>query len=154
MGKSLQELKEMIDSVIVENGKGQITAQALNLVLNEMSEALSEMGGSGGGGGAEAYYIYTSENINEETGDMFISEEERQHNAEQYLKIVENYNNNITSNIFIKWIINGMPLECHAVALTVASEPDEPDINYIMCILMGLNEIIIMIAPDGSVIAY
>ena len=57
MGKSLQELKEMIDSVIMENGKGQITAQALNLVLNEMSEALSEMGGSGGGGGGHQIYI-------------------------------------------------------------------------------------------------
>jgi hypothetical protein len=152
MGKSLQELKEMIDSVIVENGKGQITAQSLNLVLNEMSEAFSEIGGSGGGGGAEAYYIYTSENINEETGDMLISEEERNHNAEQYLKIVENYNNNIVSNIFIKWILMDVPFEFHTIAFTITSDPEEPNINYIGCIFNGFQEIMIMIAPDGSVI--
>lgn len=151
MGKSLQELKEMIDSVIVENGKGQITAQSLNLVLNEMSEALSEMGGSGGGGGAEAYYIYTSENINEETGDMLISEEERQHNAEQYLKIVENYNNNIVSNIFTKVTEMGVSFELHAISFTVMSYPEE-DIKYVMCIFMHMREVMMMIAPDGSVI--
>lgn len=66
MGKSLQELKEMIDSVIVENGKGQITAQALNLVLNEMSEALSEMGGSGGGGGAYQIHVPVTEELTAE----------------------------------------------------------------------------------------
>lgn len=48
MAKTIEELKQMIDSVIVENGKGQITGQGLNLVLNEMSDALSEMGGGGG----------------------------------------------------------------------------------------------------------
>lgn len=53
MAKTIEELKQMIDSVIVENGKGQITGQGLNLVLNEMSDALSEMGGGGG-----AYQVY------------------------------------------------------------------------------------------------
>lgn len=58
MAKTIEELKQMIDSVIVENGKGQITGQGLNLVLNEMSDALSEMGG--GGGGAYQVHIPTS----------------------------------------------------------------------------------------------
>lgn len=53
MAKTIEELKQMIDSVIVENGKGQITGQGLNLVLNEMSDALSEMGGGSG-----AYLVY------------------------------------------------------------------------------------------------
>lgn len=54
MGKTIEELKQMIDSVIVENGKSQITGQGLNLVLNEMSDALSQMGGGGSG----AYQVY------------------------------------------------------------------------------------------------
>ena len=38
MGMSKEELKEMIDNVIVSNGKGQITADVLNLVLNNIAE--------------------------------------------------------------------------------------------------------------------
>ena len=41
MGKTKEEIKEMIDSVITTNGNGQITGHALNLVLNEMAEMLS-----------------------------------------------------------------------------------------------------------------
>lgn len=63
MAKTIEELKQMIDSVIVENGKGQITGQGLNLVLNEMSDALSEMGG---GGGAYQVYIPTTGELTEE----------------------------------------------------------------------------------------
>jgi hypothetical protein len=50
MGMSKEELKEMIDNVIVSNGKGQITADALNLVLNNIAE------NAGGGGGIMSVY--------------------------------------------------------------------------------------------------
>lgn len=72
MAKTIEELKQMIDSVIVENGKGQITGQGLNLVLNEMSDALSEMGGGGG-----AYQIYIPS-----TGEL--TEEQIAFNAQQF----------------------------------------------------------------------
>lgn len=74
MAKTIEELKQMIDSVIVENGKGQITGQGLNLVLNEMSDALSEMGG--GGGGAYQIHIPT-------TGGE-LTEEQIAFNAQQF----------------------------------------------------------------------
>lgn len=71
MAKTIEELKQMIDSVIVENGKGQITGQALNLVLNEMSDALSEMGGGG------AYQVHIST-----TGEL--TPEQIAFNAQQF----------------------------------------------------------------------
>ena len=74
MAKTIEELKEMIDSVIVENGRGQITGQGLNLVLNEMSDALSEMGG---GGGACLVYVPMGEGEN-------LTKEQIAFNAKQY----------------------------------------------------------------------
>lgn len=49
MAKTLEELKEAIDNIIVENDKGEITATTLNMLLHDMSDTLSELGGSGGG---------------------------------------------------------------------------------------------------------
>lgn len=47
MAKTLEELKEAINNIIVENDKGEITATALNQVLQDMSDTLSELGGGG-----------------------------------------------------------------------------------------------------------
>lgn len=47
MVRTLEELKEMIDNTIIENDKGEITATSLNLVLQDMSDSLSAMGGGG-----------------------------------------------------------------------------------------------------------
>ena len=44
MGKTVEELKEMINNTITTNGRGQITGQGLNQVLNEMSDSLSKIG--------------------------------------------------------------------------------------------------------------
>ena len=49
MAKTLEELKEAIDNIIVENDKGEITATTLNMLLHDMSDTLSELGSSGGG---------------------------------------------------------------------------------------------------------
>ena len=48
MAKTLEELKEAIDNIIVENDKGEITAITLNMLLHDMSDTLSELGGGGG----------------------------------------------------------------------------------------------------------
>jgi hypothetical protein len=45
MGMSKDELKEMIDNTIFQNGNGQITGLGLNLVLNAIAENAG--GGSG-----------------------------------------------------------------------------------------------------------
>lgn len=39
---TVQELKEMINSTIVENGKGEITGTTLNLALNSIIEAFEK----------------------------------------------------------------------------------------------------------------
>ena len=45
--KTKEELKEMVDNTIVENGKGQITGHILNLTLTDIIDSM----GSGDGGG-------------------------------------------------------------------------------------------------------
>lgn len=47
-----EEIKEMIDATINENGKGNITGKALNLALNSIVDAMGE-----GGGGLMIQYL-------------------------------------------------------------------------------------------------
>jgi hypothetical protein len=59
MSEVIQELHEQINSVITKNGKGGITANSLNLVLNDMVDKLgSNSGNNGGGGVGENYTVY------------------------------------------------------------------------------------------------
>lgn len=46
MAKTIEELRESINNTINQNGTGQITGQGLNVLLNEMADVLSTMGGS------------------------------------------------------------------------------------------------------------
>lgn len=79
MGKTVEELKEMIDSVITTNGNGQITGLGLNLVLKEMSDSLSKIGSG-------FYYIYLNVDVSE-NGDLIFSE-----NKEKSLEHLQVYN--------------------------------------------------------------
>lgn len=55
---TFEEIKEMINSTIVENGERQITGKALNLALLEMITAMEENASGGDeGSGAETVYI-------------------------------------------------------------------------------------------------
>lgn len=84
MVRTLEELKEMIDNTIIENDKGEITATTLNLVLKDMSDSLSAMGGGGGG----QFDIYATFEM-PEGGDMTIicDEEQKAKNKEVFDKI-------------------------------------------------------------------
>ena len=48
---TIEELKDLIDNTINENGTKAITGQALNLALNEIANAVAEAATTGGGGG-------------------------------------------------------------------------------------------------------
>ena len=48
---TIEELKNLIDSTINENGTKAITGKALNLALNEITNAVAEAATTGGGGG-------------------------------------------------------------------------------------------------------
>ena len=53
---TIEELKNMIDSTINENGTKAITGKALNLALNEIANAVAEAATTGGGGGVKRLY--------------------------------------------------------------------------------------------------
>ena len=48
---TIEELKDLIDSTINENGSKAITGKALNLALNQIANAVAEAATTGGGGG-------------------------------------------------------------------------------------------------------
>ena len=53
---TIEELKDLIDSTINENGTKAITGKALNLALNEITNAVAEAATTGGGGGVKRLY--------------------------------------------------------------------------------------------------
>ena len=73
------ELIEAINSTIVANGQKGITAESLNLILNELVN-------SGGGTGGVTFYIG---NIDESTGAATQTEQQKAHNAEMF-QVVKN----------------------------------------------------------------
>lgn len=75
-----EELKEMIDSTINENGRREITGQSLNLALNAIVEAMGE----GGGAGAET--VYGPDGLDEANGVYLLTEEHKTANAAVYAK--------------------------------------------------------------------
>ena len=52
---TIEELKNMIDSTIIDNGTKAITGKALNLALNEIANAVAEAATTGGGGVKRLY---------------------------------------------------------------------------------------------------
>ena len=57
---TIEELKDLIDSTINENGTKAITGKALNLALNEITNAVAEAATTGGGGGVKRLYVGAS----------------------------------------------------------------------------------------------
>lgn len=57
---TIQELKDLIDSTINENGAKAITGQALNLALNEIVNAVAEAATTGGSA-AKTLYVGSDE---------------------------------------------------------------------------------------------
>ena len=85
MEDKLLELKNMINNVIVSSGKGQITGQGLNIVLNEMVDVLSTINNDK----SKALIIDAIDMDSD--GNMMIScsSEAKIHNKEIYEKMKE-----------------------------------------------------------------
>ena len=106
------EVKEMIDSTIYENGKGEVTAQNVNLamhgIVDAAEEAVSTLDGklttetsnrealeervktieeNGTGGGSQPIVVYLG--IINEDGSWSLTEEEKANNAEAFKVIKE-----------------------------------------------------------------
>ena len=86
MEDKLLELKNMINNVIVSSGKGQITGQGLNIVLNEMVDVLSTINND-----KSKALIIDSISIDSdgETTIISCSSEAMKHNKEIYEKMKE-----------------------------------------------------------------
>ena len=82
---TIEELKDLIDSTINENGTKAITGKALNLALNEITNAVAEAATTGGGGGVKRLYG---------NGDSITDPEQLASNAALYTEIVTALTNN------------------------------------------------------------
>ena len=78
---TIEELKDLIDSTINENGTKAITGKALNLALNEITNAVAEAATTGGGGGVKRLYA----DVN---GGSITDPEQLASNAALYTEIV------------------------------------------------------------------
>ena len=78
---TIEELKDLIDSTINENGTKAITGKALNLALNEITNAVAEAATTGGGGGVKRLYVDIS-------GGTLTNPEQLASNAALYTEIV------------------------------------------------------------------
>ena len=77
---TIEELKNLIDSTINENGTKAITGKALNLALNEITNAVAEAATTGGGG-VKRLYVDVS-------GGTLTDPEQLASNAALYTEIV------------------------------------------------------------------
>ena len=84
---TIEELKDLIDSTINENGTKAITGKALNLALNEITNAVAEAATTGGGGGVKRLYADVS-------GGTLTNPEQLASNAALYTEIVTALTNN------------------------------------------------------------
>ena len=85
---TIEELKDLIDSTINENGTKAITGKALNLALNEITNAVAEAATTGGGGsGVKRLYADVS-------GGSVTDPEQLASNAALYTEIVTALTNN------------------------------------------------------------
>ena len=84
---TIEELKDLIDSTINENGTKAITGQALNLALNEITNAVAEAATTGGGGGVKRLYVDVS-------GGTLTDPVQLASNAALYTEIVTALTNN------------------------------------------------------------
>ena len=84
---TIEELKDLIDSTINENGTKAITGQALNLALNEITNAVAEATTTGGGGGVKRLYVDVS-------GGTLTDPVQLASNAALYTEIVTALTNN------------------------------------------------------------
>lgn len=78
MAKTLEELQDAIKNVIAENDKGEITATHLQTILLDMSETLSELGGSNET--VNNIILATTIEPTEDGVSFYLSDEDKAHN--------------------------------------------------------------------------
>ena len=114
---TIEELKNMIDSTINENGTKAITGKALNLALNEIANAVAEAATTGGGGGVKRLYVDVS-------AGSITDPVQLASNAALYTEIVTALTNNELPPQVGVMIAEGGAYQCTTNILTSYQDPN------------------------------
>lgn len=79
---TIEEIKDLINSTITENGTKSITGKTLNLALNELASAVEEASANAGSRSERLYA-----NMDQSSGQLSVTEEQKTLNAALYEKL-------------------------------------------------------------------
>lgn len=79
---TIEEIKDLINSTITENGTKSITGKTLNLALNELASAVEEASANAGSRSERLYA-----NMDPSSGQTTVTEEQKVLNAALYEKL-------------------------------------------------------------------
>ena len=136
---TIQELKDLIDSTINENGTKAITGKALNLALNEITNAVAEAATTGGGGGVKRLYVDMS-------GGTLTDPEQLASNAALYTEIVTALTNGELPPQVGVSIAAGGAYQCLTNVQTVYHNPE-----VMLVFLLEGTPAVMILTSDGNV---
>ena len=137
---TIEELKDLIDSTINENGTKAITGKALNLALNEITNAVAEAATTGGGGGGvKRLYVDAS-------GGSVTDPEQLASNAALYAEIVTALTNDELPPQVGVLIAEGGVYQCITNVHTMYQDP-----NVKLVFVAEGNPSVATLTSDGNV---
>lgn len=137
---TIEELKDLIDSTINENGTKAITGKALNLALNEIVNAVAEAATTGGGGsGVKRLYVDAS-------GGSITDPEQLASNAALYTEIVTALTNDELPPQVGVLVTDGGEYQCVTNVQTVYQDP-----NVMLVFMSEGSPAVIKLTSDGNV---
>lgn len=136
---TIEELKDLIDSTINENGTKAITGKALNLALNEITNAVAEAATTGGGGGVKRLYFDAS-------GGSLTDPAQLASNATLYTEIVTALTNNELPPQVGVMIAEGGAYQCITNVQTVYQNS-----NVMLVFVADGTPIMATLTSDGNV---
>lgn len=136
---TIEELKDLIDSTINENGTKAITGKALNLALNEITNAVAEAATTGGGGGVKRLYVDSS-------GGTLTAPEQLASNAALYTEIVTALTNDELPPQVGVMIAMGGAYQCITNVQSVYQDP-----NVMLLFMVDGSPLMATLTSDGNV---
>ena len=136
---TIEELKDLIDSTINENGTKAITGKALNLALNEITNAVAESATTGGGGGVKRLYVDVS-------GGTLTDPVQLASNAALYTEIVTALTNNeLPPQVGILVSVGGQNANATFNSISYGGSA------IVFAYTMGSSQTIMVLTSDGNV---
>ena len=136
---TIEELKDLIDSTINENGTKAITGKALNLALNEITNAVAEAATTGGGGGVKRLYVGVS-------GGTLTDPVQLASNAALYTEIVTALTNNeLPPQVGILVSVGGENANATFNSISYGGSA------IVFAFTMGSSQTIMVLTSDGNV---